>query len=76
MSLYERLGLDHLAEDPKYYTKLKKIEPHHEDVIGGSMGAVGKGLGGSHGDIGLEGSLPYLEVMKKLERKKLAGLKK
>ncbi len=51
---------------------------HHEDVVGGSMGAVGKGVGGSSGDVGLDGSLPYLWLKqqqdKKLRRKKLAGL--
>lgn len=24
----ERIAMDHLTEDPKYYTKLKKIDPH------------------------------------------------
>jgi len=108
------IAMDHLKEDPRYYSKLEKIhtestssgniaapnvkkwgeaflrEPLHlrarsgdpflqgEDVVGGSMGAMGKGVGGSSGDIGLDGSLPYLEVQKqidkKLRRKKLKGL--
>ena len=73
----QEIAMDHLKEDPNYYTKLKKIEPAHEDVTGGSLGAVGKGVGGSDGDIGLAGSLPYQSVMQKaknkLTRKKLAG---
>ena len=116
--LAQEIAMDHLKEDPRYYTKLAKVheestssgniaapdmkkwgeaffrEPlsvrklsgdpylekvHGEDVTGGSMGAVGKGVGGSHGDIGLDGSLPVLKIKqdadKKLQRKSLAGLK-
>ena len=29
-ALAKEIAMDHLAEDPKYYTKLKKIEPQHE----------------------------------------------
>jgi 8-oxo-dGTP pyrophosphatase MutT (NUDIX family) len=71
--LAREIAMDHLKEDPRYYTKLKRV--HSEDVIGGSMGAVGKGVGGSSGDIPLDGTLPVLELKKKLERMKLAGLK-
>lgn len=28
-ALAKEIAKDHLSEDPKYYTKLKKIEPHH-----------------------------------------------
>jgi len=70
------IAMDHLKEDPRYYSKLEKI--HSEDVVGGSMGAMGKGVGGSSGDIGLDGSLPYLwvqqQIDKKLRRQKLKGL--
>lgn len=60
MSLFERVfdGLDHLKEDPHYYTKLKKIEPQHEAETSlkgytrhtdpgaaGSMNNAGGGLG-------------------------------
>ena len=31
-SVAKQIALDHLAEDPKYYTKLKEIDPHHESV--------------------------------------------
>ena len=24
------IALDHLAEDPRYYSKLQKIDPHHD----------------------------------------------
>ena len=72
------IAMDHLKEDPRYYDKLAKIEKRHEDVIGGSMGASGHGTGGSSGDIGLDGSLPYLwvqqQIDKKLKRRKLKGL--
>lgn len=78
LDLAREIAMDHLKEDPKYYTKLKKIEPRHEDVIGGSLGAMGKGVGGSSGDIPLDGTLPYFAqkqaIEKHLRRKKLAGL--
>ena len=74
----QEIAMDHLTEDPRYYDKLEKMEKH-EDVIGGSEGAAGGGLGGSTGDIGLAGSLPYQSVLQKaknkLDRKKLVGLK-
>lgn len=73
------IAIDHLKEDPRYYSKLKKI--HHED--GGDMTRLRgyethPGVGGSSGDIGLAGSIPYLDGLKKqeakLQRKKLKGL--
>ena len=56
------------------------MEKRHEDVVTGAMGGSNPGVGGSSGDIGLAGSLPFLQAQKqndkKLQREKLAGLKK
>lgn len=77
------IAMDHLKEDPNYYTKLKTIHNESASRGVGSLPALRgyerhptpTGTGPSHGDIGLAGSLPYLELKKRLERKKLAGLK-
>lgn len=77
--LAREIAMDHLKEDPRYYTKLKTI--HREDR--GDMTRLGghethHGVGGSSGDITLDGSLPYLDAQKKLDAKlrraKLKGL--
>lgn len=79
--LAREIAMDHLKEDPRYYTKLKKIEPRHEDASDMTRlrgYETHPGVGGSSGDIGLAGSIPYLDGLKKidakLQRKKLKGL--
>lgn len=77
-ALAREIATDHLRENPRYYSALKKMEKQFEDVIGGSMGARGAGTGGSSGGIPLDGTLPYHSQQKKIDkilrRKKLAGL--
>lgn len=80
MSLYDRVvpKLDHLKENPNYYTALKKMEKQFESETSLSGGETHHGLGGSDGDIGLAGSLPMLSLQKRadetLRRRKLKGL--
>ena len=49
--------------------KRSKLKIKSEDVTGGSMGAVGKSVGGSDGDINLAASLPYQSVLQKAKNK-------
>lgn len=76
--LAREIAMDHLKENPRYYTYLKKMEKQFESETSLKGYETHSGLGGSHGDIGLDGSLPYFEQMKAIEkqlrRKKLAGL--
>ena len=75
MTLYHRV-MDHLKEDPRYYTKLSKMEDRG-DMTRLRGYETHSGLGGSHGDIGMDGSLPYFEQQKKIDkmlrRRKLSG---
>ena len=77
-AIAREIAMDHLTEDPRYYDKLAKMEKRHEDVVTGAMGGSNPGVGGSSGDIPLDGTLPYQSVMmkakNKLDRKKLVGL--
>jgi|TARA_B110000908_G_C9998409_1_gene333049 hypothetical protein len=41
----------HLTEDPKYYSKLKKVHDEDENVAGGASGAFGPAAGAGHGGI-------------------------
>lgn len=58
LKIAREIAMDHLKEDPRYYTKLKKIEPQHEAETSlkgytrhtdpgaaGSMNSAGGGLG-------------------------------
>jgi len=41
----------HMMEDPKYYSKLKKVHDEDENVAGGSSSAFGPAAGEGHGGI-------------------------
>tara|TARA_R110000796_G_scaffold61409_4_gene142263 strand:- start:204 stop:608 length:405 start_codon:yes stop_codon:yes gene_type:complete len=41
----------HLMEDPKYYSKLKKVHDEDENVAGGAGSAFGPAAGEGHGGI-------------------------
>jgi len=41
----------HMMEDPKYYSKLKKVHDEDENVAGGAGSAFGPSAGAGHGGI-------------------------
>lgn len=43
-ALAKEIAKDHLAEIPDYYTKLKKIDPHHEDTQIDNNGKITAGV--------------------------------
>ena len=45
------IAKQHLMEDPKYYSKLKKVHEEDENVAGGAGGAFGPAAGTGHGGI-------------------------
>ena len=45
------IAKQHLMEDPKYYSKLKKVHEEDENVAGGDSGAFGPAAGTGHGGI-------------------------
>lgn len=74
------IALDHLKEDPKYYAKLKKIEPHHEAETSlkgderhpSPMG----GFSNDSGGLGLSSDPRYADWLDKINDKKVSKLKR